>query len=238
MDWFRSTIGLKTSNANEEKQNAKPQSVLSDVDSQERAAKLLKAQKMQLSSLKEEYQEVCEEVDIAVESGNKSVARTKLQRKNQLDAEIRLLQGKIQNQEAAQRTITNASSNKEQALLMREGAAELGAIVDETERIDLDEIVDTFQDNAARTHEFSSRLSEPIISNSVYGTNEDGQDIDDELDMLMQRKADAKTADMPNVAPVRSDPKANTLLVPKPSSASPTSTLTKRVAHEQKEKNN
>jgi len=238
MDWFRSTIGLKTSSSNEEKQNANPQSVLSDLDSQERAAKLLKAQKMQLSSLKEEYQEVCEEVDIAVESGNKSAARTKLQRKNQLDAEIRLLQGKIQNQEAAQRTITNASSNKEQALLMRDGAAELGAIVDETERIDLDEIVDTFQDNAARTHEFSSRLSEPIISNSVYGTNEDGQDIDEELDMLMQRKADAKTADMPNVAPVRSDPKANTLLVPKPSSASPTSTLTKRVAHEQKEKNN
>jgi len=190
MDWFRTAIGLKASFP--EERNPVP-----DERREEKQASLLKAQKMQLKQLKAHLEEVGIELEAALEQGNKTEARSKLQQQRQLQSDVRLLEGKIQNQEIAQRTITQADSNREQALLMKDGATKLNAIVEDTEKIDLDDIVDTYQDGAARTHEFSTRLSEPLFSSSYL--NDDGQDVDEELDTLMQRTADRQTAGLTGI---------------------------------------
>lgn len=195
MDWFRSAIGLKASFPDEKN----PPNQRAE-DSEEKRASLLKAQKLQLRQLKGELDEVQTELEAALERGNKSEARSKLQQQRQLQADVRLLEGKIQNQEIAHRTITQADSNREQALLMKDGATRLNELVEETEKIDLDDIVDTYQDGAARTNEFSTRLSEPLFSSAATAFNDDGQDVDEELDALMQRTADRQTASLADIS--------------------------------------
>jgi len=223
MDWFRSAIGL-TASFPEEKKPAKIE------DGEERNAKLLKAQKLQLKQLKGELEEVGQELQDALDLGEKAEARSKLQRKRQLESEVRLLEGKIQNQEIAHRTLTQADSNREQALLMKDGADRLNEIVQDTEKIDLDDIVDSYQDGAARTHEFSTRLSEPLFSSSS-GINDDGQDVDEELDMLMQRTADAKTSGLTGVTAPKTIPPVR----PHPTLQNSKVDLTKRVVNKEKD---
>lgn len=188
MNWFQNFIGLSNSESNTTTPNN------STPKSSEDPQKLLRAQKGQLKILNASLSIITEEIKDAVDEGNKNKATTKIAERNQLQTEIRLLEGKIRNQEAAQRVVATAHSNKDQALLLRDAASELGAVVQETEKIDLDTIVDTFQDNASQTHEFSSRLSEPLFSSAAYATNEEGQDVDEEVEMMMQRAADAKTS--------------------------------------------
>ena len=162
-----------------------------------------------------DLEETNQDLENALEIGNKNAARSILQKQRQLTSEINLLEGKIQNQEVAQRTISQADANREQALLMKDGANKLSNLVEDTEKIDLDDIVDTYQDGAARTHEFSTRLSEPLFTSSVL--NDDGQDVDEELDALMQRTADRKTAGLADVNP----PKVIPTVKPHPSLQQP-----------------
>lgn len=201
MEWFRSAIGLTASFPEEKNQ---PKSALADVNTEERQAKLLKTQRLKLKGLKFELSEVGQTLEYALDSGNKVEARSLLQRQRQLQSEISILEGQIQNQEVAQRTISQADSNREQAILMKDGANKLNDLVQDTEKIDLDEIVDSYQDGAARTHEFSTRLSEPLFTSSAL--NDDGQDVDEELDAMMQRTADRKTLGLKDVNPPKTIP--------------------------------
>lgn len=187
MQWFQNLIGLSTNES-----EPPPPSGGEVQDPQ----KLLRAQKGQLKVLNANLSILMLEIQQAVDEGNTTKVAAKVGEKNQIQKEIRLLEGKIRNQEAAQRVVATAHSNKDQALLLRNAAAELGTVVGETEKIDLDTIVDTFQDHAAVTQEFSTRLSEPLFSSDAYGTNEEGQDVNDEVEMLMQKAADAKTSSL------------------------------------------
>jgi len=149
---------------------------------------LLRAQRMQLGQLRDEAQEVREEMEAAVRASNQPLVRAKLARLKQLEGDIRLTQAKLDNVGAQQRTLQSADANVQQAVLMGAGADQLEALVREADDIDLDDVVDRLQDGAARTHEFSTRLSEPLM------THYDEGDIDEEVEQLMQRAADERTA--------------------------------------------
>jgi hypothetical protein len=198
MNWFQNLIGLSSETVVAPRKG--------EVEGNQDPQKLVRAQKGQLKILNASLSIVVDEIQQASSEGNKSKLSTKIAERNQLQTEIRLLEGKIRNQEAAQRVVATAHSNKDQAVLLRNAATELGTVVEETEKIDLDTIVDTFQDNAAQTHDFSSRLSEPLFSSAAYATNEDGQDIDEEVEMLMQQAADARTASLLGVNTPKNPP--------------------------------
>lgn len=207
MDWFRNAIGLTTASYPQ----SQPQitSTRPEANAQENSATLLRKKKLQLGTLKDDIEDLQREIEEAGDAGNTTLAASKIQRRNQLQKEARLLEGQIRNHEDTQRVIENASANREQALLMRNGANQLDSIVNETERIDLDEIVDTMQDAAARTQDFSSRLSEPLFSSDAYASD----DVNEEVKLLMERKADEKTATShisaysPKVIPSAKEPK-------------------------------
>lgn len=206
MEWFRNAIGLTTASFPTEKNEPPKSTSIQD------AAALLRKKRLDLSMLREDIRELNAEIEEAGDQGNARLATEKIQRRNQLEKEARLLEGQIRNHESVHRTISNASANKEQALLMRDGANQLDSIVNETEKIDLDDIVDRLQDGAAQTHDFSSRLSEPLFSFDANLFNGDGQDVDDEVAKLMQRKAEEKTAGLstlgtysPKVIPSKGD---------------------------------
>lgn len=196
MAWFRSWIGLPSEDQNNNTQQ--PQSVLENTSIEERQASLLKKQRLDLKKNRAELAEVNADLQAAIDAGDQPEAKRLLTRARVLKREIDLLQGQVANVEAAQRTLTAAQTNKEQALLMRDGANRLAQHVQEAERIDVDDIVDTFQDGAQQTHEMSSRLSEPLVPMDVYALNEEGEGIDEELERMMLRNADAKTVGMPS----------------------------------------
>lgn len=196
MNWLSSLFtGVP---ASESQPKEEPKSTQSHLSVEERQALLLKTQRLQLKKNKAHLESINADLQKAIDDGDQAEAKRLLTRTRVIKQEIATLEGQIANQEAAQRTLASAQTNTEQALLMRDGANQLARHVDEAERIDVDDIVDTFQDGAQRTHELSSRLSEPIVSMSLYALNEEGEDVDEEVARLMQRSADAKAASLPS----------------------------------------
>lgn len=150
---------------------------------------LLRAQSLQLQQLREEEAEIKTELAEATRAQNRPLIKARLARLHQLGADIRMAEGKRDNLVAQQRLLQAADGNVQQASLMGAGADQLDALVDQAERIDLDDIVDRLQDGAARTHEYSGRLSEPLM-----GTTTDYVDLDDEVESLMRRTEDERLA--------------------------------------------
>jgi len=154
---------------------------------------LLRAQTLQLQQLREEEAEIKTELAEATRAQNRPLIKARLARLHQLGADIRMAEGKRDNLVAQQRLLQAADGNVQQAALMGAGADQLDALVDQAERIDLDDIVDRLQDGAARTHEYSGRLSEPLMGTpSDYGG--DYVDLDDEVESLMRRTEDERLA--------------------------------------------
>lgn len=149
-------------------------------------ARLIKTQKLQLRVLADELAEVELDLKQALEEKNRAVAKVKLSKQRELQHRISQLQGMVSNQTSQDQTLQAARSNLKQATLMQDAAEELESVVDETERIDLDDVVDRFQDGAALTDTFSDRLSEPLLQSAA------GFDVDDELDALMNQAEDER----------------------------------------------
>lgn len=210
-----------------------PKSALDNRTVEERQALILKKQRIEIKQLQNRLDATVKpDLQKALDEGDTKEAARLVKQKRLMEQQIATLQGQVANQEAAQRTLAAAQANKEQALLMRDGANRLTAYVDEAERIDVDDIVDTFQDAAERTHDMSSRLSEPIIPSSVYAVNAEGEDVDEEVERLMQRNAEAKTVGMPS-APAGGGGGAG-VLVPPSASGRGGNEITKRVVASQK----
>lgn len=174
MDWIRTKIGL---------QEATPPPPAHSSAATIDPAKLLRTQRQKLGQKEEELERVTRELEIALESGNVPIQRAKLQRKRDLDAEIRQLRGKISNQANVSDTLSSAEADLQQAYILKDGAAQLEQTVRETEKLEIPDIVTAYQDNAKQAHEFGSLLSEPLFSASAQ---EDGEELDDELARMQQ----------------------------------------------------
>jgi Snf7 len=200
LPYLRSWLGT------EQQQPAKKQAPRAAVD----ADVLLRAQRMQLAQLRDEEKEVRADMESAVRERNQAQVRVKLARLKQLEGSISVAQGKLDNLNSQQRLLQSADSNVQQGVLMGAGADQLEALVQEADDIDLDDIVDRLQDGAVRTHEFSTRLSEPLMP-----ADDGGGDIDEQVQEMMQRAEDERlaglldaptTAAVPATRPLRQQP--------------------------------
>jgi len=155
----------------------------------EDAAALLRTQRIRLKQKEAELQTISEELSDALDAGDAAKQRIKLQRKRDLEAELRQLRGKIANQSSVADTLATADADLQQARVLHSGAKQLENIVKQTEQMDIDDIVDTYQENAKMSHQFGSRLSEPLFSSSAAGDDVDAEDIDDELARMQEAAA-------------------------------------------------
>jgi hypothetical protein len=129
---------------------------------QPRLIKLRRAQEMQLDQLHEERADIESELSDAVSAGNRKIAAVKLNKRRELDVEIRQLQGKLNNTQAQLSAIQTSHANVEQVLLIKEGAAELQAATQVIEQLDVRGAMDSMQDSMAILEEQSRLLTEPI----------------------------------------------------------------------------
>lgn len=187
MDLVRSYLGLPTSAP-----PTKAPPPVATVD----GTKLVRAQQVQLGQLKADLAEVEEELAAAVKARRTAVATAKIAERNSLQVKIKQLEGKMRNFIGTQEAIGTADSNLQQALLMKEGADALEEIVAKTQTVNIDDVVDKLQENAALTTEYGDRLSEPIFSQT--GENEDGLSVDEEVAQMMaeQQEREAQEAMM------------------------------------------
>lgn len=162
-----------------------------DVD----AAKLLRTNQVKLGQLKSQLVIVQDEIDDAMQIGDDATAKSKMTRRNGLKIQIKQLEAKIENQIAIGNAIATADSNRQQALVVQEGAYQLESIVAETEKIDIHHAVDTFQDNSKATQEFSSRLSEPLYN--IEDPTGEQESVDDELRRMKEEAALSKFDPIP-----------------------------------------
>lgn len=207
MDWARNMLGV-TSEADKKyqqeqlKKKKQPQRrQKSSEETRADAERLIKKKEMDLMILQAERQEICDE--IALESSKKvksaKILGAKLKQRALKDKEIERLAQNIDNLRFTQKNIDEASANLEQATIMKDSAAQIGELVEETEAIDLDGIVDDVRDGVERNQEYSNRLSEPIFSQAIDSDDEVGEgdvSLKDELAMLMA--GDPKEYDMPD----------------------------------------
>lgn len=189
MNWFRGALGYNTQQTNSNK-------TISAAEQADRSYKLHQAQKLQAAAIADELADVELEIDENIKRGDRVGAKRMLVRKQTLQKDLEVIHGKLANHDQIARSLATAQTNQEQAVLMRSDANSLEQIVEDTEKIDLDDIVDTIQDGAYRTNEFSNRLSEPIIRNA-----EAEDEVNNELDALMQRAADERLVSAPSVKP-------------------------------------
>lgn len=156
---------------------------------------LLRTEVLKRNTLAEELKLLNVDIQAEAKRGNKLALNELIVRQRQLQIELKQLDGKIANMRSTQDTISTAEANHQQALMMRDGASKLSAIQKQTEKIDLDDIVDTYQDAAQLNVEHSDRLSTPIFNNSgsVYGGQFDN-DVDDEVTRLLAQASDEQVA--------------------------------------------
>lgn len=157
-------------------------------------ARLIQANRVKARALEQQIGDIEYEIDEMVNSGAKdSFIRVKLGEKAALQANLISLKQQIANLEAQDRLVSTAYNNKEQALLTKHSAAQTKALVDETEKIDIHGAVDDMRDAMTDVNEHSRALAEPMF------VQEDDGGVDAELEMLKQRVADKKAAEMPTI---------------------------------------
>jgi hypothetical protein len=200
MEWLRGKIGLTTT-TDTQQQQAGPPSTLKDAD--ENRARLMRTFKLRIDALREEDAELEEQVADAAARGDRAGVVRHMGRRKTVASEIAEYEGKLANQRETANTIGRADANKEQALLLQDGAKRLGALVAEAERIDIDTVVDDYRDGAAATHDYSRRLAEPLDAGSAAV---DPDELDAEVEALMQRAADERRLAMPAVPVAHAQP--------------------------------
>ena len=176
MDFLRRGLGYATATPIAAETKEEPIAV--DVN------RLARAQDQQLRKLQARGRALEVEKQEAISQGNKVTLTRVLQQQRKNAADVNQLQGIINNQRGVQDTIASAASNRDTALVMKAGAQQLDSIVKETETIDVDGIVDQLQESSVMSHEFGSRLSEPMFGSG----STDEVEVDDEVDALMRTR--------------------------------------------------
>jgi len=148
----------------------------------ERANALARAQSMQLAGLKDELNETEEDLTAAVVKKDTVTVRAKLLRKRQLETQIRVLAGKLENVRVQSSTAGAAEANLEQARLTKEAAETIQALNREAEGVDIVGAVEDLREGVDDTAAYSDMLAEPITGGL------DTMDLDAEMAQLMDHQ--------------------------------------------------
>lgn len=192
---MRGWIGLSTSSQT----TSSSQQSLEDVG--EKRARLLQRQQQQLMIEQAKLEDVQEKISVAVKQGKSLEAKRLLQERNQIQKNIQLQEGKINNLHKTHSIVATTDENLILAELMSDGAQELDHIQQKTEAVDLENVVEKYREASSQTLSFSERLADPLDSFSQYALEspDTGLDVDEELELLMQQAADEKTAGLDSI---------------------------------------
>ena len=156
-------------------------------------ARLMQKLELQIAGLRDEDEELELRAAEAAASGKRAEAARAIQRRKAIAAEVAECEGQLANQRSISDTLGRADTNREQTLLMRDAGTRVAARNKDTERLDIDEVVDNYREAAGETYDHSRRLAEPLTAGA------DPEELDAEVEALMQRAADERRLEMPTV---------------------------------------
>lgn len=159
--------------------------------------RLLKKDMFDLKKLKAMVASVQVQAEEHAANGRTAQAKQKLLEKKKLTNEISILENKIANQKAIEQSISTAASNAKHVELMAAGASELKTVTQQTDGVDIDDVLDKLRDGMRVTEQHSSRLGAPLMQDDLMLVDDD--QLDDELDALMGKKYNLPNAPNTNI---------------------------------------
>jgi hypothetical protein len=147
------------------------------VTTPEETQKFIRKLQAELGQLNYKLNKIISEIPL---EKNRELLKLKLIERDRLKQQIVQLQSRLQNIGGTQEVVSNAVANVQTARILQSATDTIEKSVKEAEKIDLDSIVDKYQDNAVLTQDFSTRLSQPWLTQTI-----DEDKLDDELDQLM-----------------------------------------------------
>jgi len=150
---------------------------------EEDTQKFLRKQQAELGQYQNRLRKIQNEIP---QEKNRELLRLKLQERDNCNKQIARINASIQNLSGVQQTAAIAESNVQTGLILKEANKKIANSTKVAEKIDIDEIVDNYRENATLTNDFSNRLSEPWIQ----GSAEDIDRIDNELDALLNQESE------------------------------------------------
>jgi hypothetical protein len=211
MDWVRQKIGISPSaSANgsapaaDGRESAAVQRSLERAQEEpasERLSRLASSQRVQVKSMAAKLAAVDRQLKDATARRDTADMTRLVQQSRAVQKDLASLQAKLANTEAQQRTIAAATSNLDQALLLRDGARELESVSNAVEAADVRGAVDKMKSANSRLEEQNRLLAEPIFDSGdgvAAMVRED--DVDAEVQRLLAEQADAALLTLPSAA--------------------------------------
>jgi hypothetical protein len=174
MSWFiektRNTLGFTPTTTPEEKTTISP----------EDSERFIVTQRARVGQLTRRLEKIKAEIPL---EKTRKLLELKLRERDRIQLEISNIQASLSNLEGAKLTESSADAVIQSALILKNTNAKIGKSVEQTEKLDVDKIVDDYRGNAQTTTNLSSRLAQPWLD-----TGEDEDKIDAELDALLLNK--------------------------------------------------
>ncbi len=180
MDWARSWVGVTKPSAPPPKTHAiveRHQAASATMTHDEQLAKLERAQEVQLMVLQRKLHAA--EQDCKRATG--SALKTALLRKREIGVQIATHTAKLNNTRAQKHVTETASSNVEQALVMKQSAAAIGELNTAMEGIDVETVAAELQESAHKVSDFTAVVSRPLNLDPTV----DMDDVDAEIEAEM-----------------------------------------------------
>lgn len=214
MDWARSWVGVtKTVSAPAvQKPHAiieRHQAAAATTTHEEQLAKLERAQEVQLKLLQRKLHTA--EQDCKRATG--PALKTALLRKREIGVQIAKHNATMSNTRAMKSVTDTASSNVEQALIMKQSAAAIGELNTAMEEIDVETVAIELQANAHKVSDFTEVVSRPLNLDPTV----DMDDVNDEIEAEMaMREEEAALMAMDTARVVAPAPTLTPTLTPTP----------------------
>lgn len=189
MSWLiektRNALGF-TPNTTEEKEKT----TISPEDTE----RFIKTQRARVDQLTRRLEKIKAEIPL---EKTRKLLELKLRERDRIQLEISNIQASLSNLEGAKLTESSADAVIQSALILKNTNAKIEKSVEQTEKLDVDGIVDNYRGNAQVTSNLSSRLAQPWLTSL---DPEEDDKIDAELDaLLLQQKEEELDFYLPQV---------------------------------------
>jgi hypothetical protein len=150
----------------------------------DRLAAQAKILSINIAQVQSQVDDLTNQIKQAAAAGNASRGKPLMEQRARLEKDILVLRGKHANVLQQQRAMQTAVANREQALLVQDGAQELQQVVAQTEAIDVAGAVDSMQEASTLVNEHSNLLSTDMFKSTSSGVT-DHQALEDEFQRMV-----------------------------------------------------
>ncbi len=176
MSWFiektRTALGFTPASTTESTEN--------NTISPEDTERFIVTQRARVGQLTRKLEKIKAEIPL---EKNRQLLELKLRERDRIQLEISNIKASLSDLEGAKLTESSADAVIQSALILKNTNAKIGKAVEQTEKLDVDGIVNDYRGNAQVTTNLSSRLAQPWLD-----TGDDNDKIDAELDALLLNK--------------------------------------------------